>query len=162
MDPVWIGTVSAIGGASATGLFAWLKSIADNRSREREAEAQREYERNERTTQRDHERRVALLTQRQQQVREWRDGLAAAHTEYQQWLNSLKDEPQGSPAFVDPDTPDAAGTAWFQSLRPHLSDSVEGALYYGAMELHCDSEAMVLLTHEIARIEEEWLDEAQG
>ena len=29
VDPVWIGAISAVGGASATGLFSWLKSIAD-------------------------------------------------------------------------------------------------------------------------------------
>ena len=43
VDPVWIGAISAVGGASATGLFSWLKSMADKRSREREAEAQHTY-----------------------------------------------------------------------------------------------------------------------
>jgi hypothetical protein len=79
--------------------------------------------------------------------------LEAGHTEYQRWLNSLKDEPQGSPAFINPDIPDPAGTTWFQSLRPHLSESVEGSPYYGVAELHCSSEVMVVLTLEIDRIE---------
>jgi hypothetical protein len=79
LDPVWIGAISAIGGVSATGVFNWFKSIADNRSREREAEAQRAHERNEseaqrehdeaeRSAQRDHEPRTALLAQRKQQI----------------------------------------------------------------------------------------------
>ena len=43
VDPVWIGAISAVGGASATGLFSWLKSIADKGVREREVEARHTY-----------------------------------------------------------------------------------------------------------------------
>jgi hypothetical protein len=112
--------------------------------------------------QRKHDAAAALLSHRQQQVRQWREGLEAAHTEYQRFLHKIQNEPPRSQAFTNPEIPDAVGTAWFQSLRPHLSETGEAAQYRNTVELHCSTDAVVTLTFEIDRIERQWLDEAKG
>jgi hypothetical protein len=86
VDAAWIGAISAIGGASATGLVDWLRVTSDNRSKRREAEAQREHEAREaqakrdaeaaeHNAQRENERRAALRAERAKQIREWQEGL---------------------------------------------------------------------------------------
>ena len=108
----------------------------------------------------EHERIDALNAQREQQIKEWRAGLAAAHAEYQKFLHRLQNEPPRSQAFTNPDIPDIAGAEWFQSLRPHLSDSVESAPYRHGLQVHCNDDVSYVLTDEINRIADEWRHEA--
>lgn len=142
------------------GVFDWRSAKVQREHERTENEAKRKHEEAENEAKRDDERRADQWAHRQKQIEQWREGLAAAHVEYQRWLSRVKNEPPRYEAFTNPDIPDAAGTTWFQSLRPHLSDSVESADFRHVVELHCSSEIMVLLTEEINRVEQEWQHEA--
>lgn len=63
---------------------------------------------------------------------------------------------------MNPDIPNAAGSSWFESLRPHISETGEAADYRNAIELRLDSDVMAILSLEIGRIEREWLDESKA
>ncbi|ORW86899.1 hypothetical protein AWB92_24755 [Mycobacterium sp. IEC1808] len=143
-----------IGAAIGAGIPPTVKGIFDWRA----GKAQRQHE----TDDADQKRRDARLTERLQQVAQWRDGLAAGHAEYQEWLYILNNSPPKAQAFNNPKIPDVAGTAWFQSLRPHLSGRAGIAELRGASEVHCESSIVVALGEEINRIEQAWRDEANG
>lgn len=99
----------------------------------------------------------AINTARRQQVREWRDGLEAAHKEYQEWQLVTRGG-RNSDAMEPP----LVGMAWFQSLREHLS--TEGApnqrgkpnVYREVPTLPADDDAADVLSKEISRIAREW------
>lgn len=141
-----------IGAAIGAGIPPTVKGVFDWRA----AKAQRQHE----IGGAERERREARLTERLQQVAQWREGLATGHAEYQEWLHTVQNSPPTAQAFNNPKIPDVAAAAWFQSLRPHLSDRAGIAELRGASEVHLDSTVMVLLTEEINRVEQAWRDEA--
>jgi len=95
---------------------------------------------------------IDLQSRRHDLVREWRAGLAGARDTYQRWAAGPRDT----------EAPDVVGTEWFEGLRPHLSDTGDAAQYRRAHVVHCDNPTLVILSLEIGRIEQDWVDESRG
>lgn len=73
-------------------------------------------------------------------IREWREGLATATKAYNDWDQNPSEHP----------LPAVAGTVWFESLRPHLSEDCRASYIEGSYD---ESRQ---LADEIARIERKW------
>ncbi len=71
---------------------------------------------------------------------------------YRQWAAGSRDG----------DAPNVVGDEWFEGLRPHLPTTGEVAKYRNAHEISCDNATVALLSLEIGRIEQEWVDEANS
>jgi hypothetical protein len=173
VDAGLAGLLGVAVGSAITGGLAFSNTIVSNNFQRDQARTQRQHdnaenvmqrdhERQQRTTELDHQWRSALHVERAERVREWREGLAAAFAEHDEWLHWINEQPAESGAHLNPRIPNAAGTAWFQSLRPLISEDGYAADYRNVSELLCDSGVVVALTFEIDRIEREWLDEAKG
>jgi hypothetical protein len=93
-----------------------------------------------------------MHSQRSDAVKGWREGLAAARDEYRQWTAGPRNN----------DAPNAVGDAWFEGVRPHLPTTGEAAKFRTAHEVTCDNPTVALLSLEIGRIEQEWVDEAKS
>jgi hypothetical protein len=69
------------------------------------------------------EREATDRAAKAQQIREWREGLAVSHAEYQKWEAATRGRK------IIPDhlavEPNIASRVWFQSLRLHLASSGE-------------------------------------
>jgi hypothetical protein len=111
--------------------------------------------------QREHELALNLRARRDELLKEWHEGLADSHSAYQKWLVHLNRPGADQSEFMNPDIPDAAGTAWFGKLRPYISETGDAAEYRYASSLHCDQGTVVVLSMEIGRIEQEWLAEVK-
>jgi hypothetical protein len=168
VDAGWFAVIGAGVGATATGLVDWLRVASDSRSKRREAEAQRKHEANEahakrdaeaaeHNAQREQDRRNELRARQEQQIREWREGLAASHAEYETWVVKQRAY-EGRPATMGrPVKPNIVSAVWFQSLRPYLLVTGQPAKLSSTDCIECNSDHAYVLGSEITRIEEEWL-----
>lgn len=132
MDAVWAGVIGGgIGGV--TGLLGSLGSPfvlwrveskkLDKLQQAEKADATREYQRG--------------------LVREWREGIQAAHVAHR---NTRRQSPELNPELT--------GLAWFESLRPNLKLD-ENDIRTIAETFH-DSASVVMLSREVARVEKDW------
>jgi hypothetical protein len=144
VDPAWIGAISALGGALVGATPPTITAVVQ-RSNARD--------------QRAHELALKLRTRRDELLAEWHEGLAAAHNAYHQWIVHLNRPGAEKSEFLNPDIPDAVGTAWFEKLRPYISETGDAADYRYASSVHCEEGVVVVLSLEIARIERQWLAE---
>lgn len=158
MNAGWFGVLAAGLGALAAGLpqaaTAWIQRGTAKAQREHER-AENEARRRHEDAERERERRAAVRARHVDQIREWRDGLAASHREYDEWEAQRKIT--GRVVM-----PNIVSAAWFQSLRPYLSSDADRSIYLQGDEIQCHSSAAGVLGLEIARIEQEWLDEDKG
>jgi hypothetical protein len=95
---------------------------------------------------------ASLHSRRHDSVQSWRSGLANARDTYRQWAAGSRDG----------DAPNVVGDQWFEGLRPHLPSTGEAAKYRTALDVNCDNPTVALLSLEIGRIEQEWVDEAKS
>lgn len=151
VDAGWFAVIGAAVGAAATAIGTLGKSIVDGLFQRSDAKAQRK-----------HELLVAERARRHEQIEEWREGLAGAHAECDQWIREFKRKPPEYRLGGPDKPPNIVSAPWFQSLRPYLTETGEAGEYRDASELHCSTEVMRLLRDELARIEREWRDEAMG
>jgi hypothetical protein len=98
-----------------------------------------------------HQMIANLHSQRAQTVQVWRAGLANARDTYRQWAAGPRDH----------DVPNVVGDEWFEGVRPHLPSTGEAAKFRTAHEVHCDKATVALLSLEIGRVEQEWVDETK-
>ncbi|MBW0015458.1 MAG: hypothetical protein JO059_20175 [Mycobacterium sp.] len=141
MDGAMMGLAGVVVGASAMGVAGVARSAADTF-------LPRLVEDNNHR----HQINMQLHAQRHDAVQRWRAGLAEARDAYRQWARGPRTE----------DAPNVVGDAWFEALRPHLSNSGDAAEFRTAHEVHCDNPTLTLLSLEIGRIESNWTDEAKG
>jgi hypothetical protein len=88
------------------------------------AKAQREHDKAERDTQREHDSLTALRSARAQQIATWRNGLSKSALTYQQWTNMFSSVRQRQEAVANGEWgPNVVSDAWFQSLRPRERDA---------------------------------------
>jgi uncharacterized membrane protein YccC len=128
-----------------------------------EAKAVREADAAEKEAQRQHgeaqaqaQRDAAQRADRVEQVREWREGLAAAYTEYKTWYaKHHASDPKPASANYAPE-PNIVSAPWFQSLRPHLSRAGKPGQLHSGNDIQCDDDVADTLGSEIASIEESW------
>jgi hypothetical protein len=113
---------------------------------------------------RDNQQAVKLRDEHRKLISDWRSGLAASHAMHQRWLVAKYKNVPSRTIIVPPDKPigasdepDAVGSAWFASLRPHISEIGQGAVYRNPLVLYCNNATVIVLQDEIARIEKEWL-----
>lgn len=162
VDPVagWF----AIGGALAAGVPQVFAAVSTRAT----ARAQREHEKADKEAQREHERRANERAEKVAQIREWRDGLAAASAAFADWQH-LRDSYSGRdviPPRGNVRKPIIDGEAWFLSLRQHLPKMSPGSgasasdpeFYGSGTHIVCDSYATEVLGNEVGRIEREWLE----
>jgi hypothetical protein len=135
-----MGVMGLTAGASTAGILGvmrlmgdhWLPRMASNSDRK-------------------HQMVASLQVQRHEIIQQWRAGLATARDAYRQW--------EAGPH--DADAPNAVGDEWFEGLRPHLGSTGEAASFRTAHEIHCDNPTVALLSLEIGRVEQQWVDEAK-
>jgi hypothetical protein len=158
----------AVFGALAAGvpqlLTAWIQRGTAKAQREHERmekEAQRQHEEAERNAQREHARRAAVLAEHARRVREWREGLAASHREYEEWAAEQK-AAEGRPPSMGRPQPNIVSAVWFQSLRHYLPPNGQTAWLSKDDDIQCESFVADVLSSEITRIEQEWLKEENG
>jgi protein involved in temperature-dependent protein secretion len=137
-----MGVIGAVAGASSTGVITLIKSMMDNSFHRKVSEADRRLQ-----------VVASLRSQRDTSIKLWRVGLEHARDAYRR---SLEQTPDGSAA------PNVVGDEWFETLRPHLAASGDGARYRTATDVRCDNPTVAALSLEIGRIEQQWLDEAKG
>jgi hypothetical protein len=141
MSMVGMGFMGLAAGASTAGIlglvrlmtdtwFPWLNAHTEHR----------------------HHMLLSLFSQRAEEVRRWREGLAGARDAYRQWA--------AGPRTGDP--PNIVGDAWFEGLRPNLPTVGAAAKYRTAHEISCDNPTVALLSLEIGRVEQLWTDEAKS
>lgn len=118
--------------------------------RERDA-TEAEAERQRVAVQREADQRAAKRAERVDTIRKWREGLAAAHTEYEDWRSM---DQQG--VYLAAPLPNIVSASWFQSLRQYMSPSGPAQNYCEGFDIQCDREAAGRLGAEIARIESAW------
>jgi hypothetical protein len=173
LDPAWIGVVGtgggAVIGALGSSLVEWAKvttqgkqqrlSDADRREHDaaeakavRDAEAaekaaQRKHDEREALAQRQHDERTALRIEQVNQIREWREGLAAAHADYKKWIDDEAPEPN------------IVSAVWFQDLRRHLSSTGIPTSYETDSVIQCDVEDMNKIGDAIRDLQQQWLDD---
>ena len=75
----------------------------------------------------------------------------------EQWRRSVC---EARDAAVDP--PNLVGEPWFESLRTHLTKSVDAEQISAATQYRCDLDSAHSLTREIANIERRWVADALG
>ena len=160
LDPAWIGVIGAGGGAAigafGSALVEWAKvatqgkqqRLADAERRgheaaeakaQREADAaEKEAQRQHETAQREREHRAAERTERVEQMTEWREGLAAAHIEYEKWWAMRNADSKPASVHYTPE-PNSVSAPWFQSLRRHLSSATSAQLRSGDA-IQCDND----------------------
>jgi hypothetical protein len=159
----------AVAGALAAGVPQLVGTVVEAASKRhqrdhdaREADAAREAAATQAEAQRQHEQLQAEAETRRLKVREWREGLAAAHKAFKEWeMIDRYSRREGLSKNLDPE-PNLVGQAWFQSLREYLSP--EGApnqfttpnFYRTGSERVADDDAADVLGREISRIEREW------
>jgi hypothetical protein len=141
MDGAMMGLAGTVVGASAVGMVGIVRSMAETWFPGVAAKSDHK-----------HQMSINLQSQRYEAVRRWRAGLAGARDTYRQWAAGPRDN----------DAPNVVGDEWFEGLRPYLPATGEAAQYRAAHEVHCDNPTLMLLSLEIGRIEQEWVDEATG
>ena len=141
MNMAMMGLGGAVAGASAVGLVAIIRWMAEAHVPWFNANSEHKYQ------------LIAnLQVQRHDTVQRWRTGLASARDAYRQWAAGARD---GA-------APNVVGDEWFEGLRPHLPTAGEAAKYRTAHEVHCNDSTVALLSLEIGRIEREWVDETMS
>lgn len=140
--------LGAIAGAAIAGVPPVVTVFVQRST----AKAQREHDKAERDTQREHDRLTALRSARAQQIATWRNGLSKAALTYQQWTNMFSSVRQRQEAVASGEWgPNVVSDAWFQSLRPHLPDRLRKQ-----RNLQCDESLTVDISDEIDRVQREW------
>jgi hypothetical protein len=141
MSMAGMGIMGLAAGASTAGIlglvrlmtdtwFPWLNAHSEHR----------------------HHMLANMYSQRAEEIRRWREGLAGARDMYRQWA--------AGPRNGDP--PNIVGDAWFEGLRPNLPAVGEAAKYRTAHEISCDNATVALLSLEIGRVEQQWTEEAKS
>ncbi|WP_239645505.1 hypothetical protein [Mycobacterium sp. UM_CSW] len=128
-------------GASAMGIAGVARSAADNLLPGMVS-----------STNNKHQMKMHIHAQRCDAIQRWRSGLANARDAYQQWACGTQ---AGDP-------PNVVGDEWFEGLRPYLPTTGDAAALRTAHEVHCDNPTLALLSLEIGRVEQEWINEANG
>jgi hypothetical protein len=165
VDSAWIAVIGTAAGAGVTGVVGIGKAVVEAlsaRSQRKhdsdQAKAQRDAEKADKDAQREHERLTALRKSRWQQISSWREGLALSASAYQKFAAVFDDDNSHRNASARLlVTPNVVGDAWFQSLRPHLSDE-----FRTQSVLRCDAELVVKLGDEIDRVQRGWAAESEG
>ncbi|WP_067977101.1 hypothetical protein [Mycolicibacter icosiumassiliensis] len=116
-----------------------------------ETEAQRQRE----AAQREADKLAAQRAERVRQIREWREGLAASHAEFEKW-DAIDRRPSKPASFELLPEPNIVSAPWFQSLRPHLPATGQTAKLRSGNHIYCDREAADALATEIADLERYW------
>jgi flagellar biosynthesis GTPase FlhF len=119
-----------------------------------EAEAQRQRD----AAQRDYEQCAAQRAERAEKIREWREGLAASHEDFEKWYAIQRSSRPKPSSFEFAVEPNIVSAPWFQSLRPHLSTQGEPGKLRSGNDIQCDSLVADTLASEIADIESAWRD----
>lgn len=156
-------------GALAAGVPQLVSTVVEAASKRgqrnhdaKQADAARDAEAKQAEAQRQHEQQQSEAEVRMLKVREWREGLAAAHKEFNEWqMINQSSRPMGASRKLVP-KPNLVGRAWFQSLREYLSE--DGKVneysmpnhYRTGSQLPPDDDAADVLGREISRIEREW------
>jgi hypothetical protein len=141
MEMAMMGLAGTVVGASAMGVSGVVKSLAESYFPSvAEGRGHR------------HQINAALQSQRYDSVRMWRSGLCGARDQYREW--------EAGPKDCGP--PNVVGDEWFEGLRPNLPNDGAGAALREAHEVHCDNPTVKLLSLEIGRVEQEWMDEVSG
>ena len=136
-----MGLMGLVAGASTAGALGMVRLVADTWFPWMNAHSEQK-----------HQMIANLYAQRADAVARWRAGLAGARDAHRQWAAGPRDH----------DPPNVVGDEWFEGLRPHLPNIGETAKYRTAHEVSCDNSTVVLLSLEIGRIEQEWVDEAKS
>jgi hypothetical protein len=141
MSMAGMGLMGLTAGASTAGILGivrlmgdhWLPRMASNSDHK-------------------HQMIASLQEQRHGTVQHWRAGLATARDTYREWA--------AGPRTAD--APNAVGDEWFEGLRPHLPSTGEAAGFRNAHEIHCDNPTVAVLSLEIGRIEQRWIEKAES
>lgn len=162
VDAVTAAFVGGFAGAGISGIVAIALAVVNNRTQREEARSQRKHEMDLRDKERAHELTMEDREARRAQITQWRRGLAASYEATERFLQGLKNEPEGSLAFINPDEPNIVGTEWFESLRLYLDPADSRTEHYrnAVGILQCSYDAVRLLGTEINRIQSEWFDTA--
>lgn len=140
---------------------AEAKAVREHDTAEKAAQrehdaAEAEAERQRVAAQREADRRAAQRAERVETIRQWREGLAAAHLEYETWVatrDSQRPKPNG---FAFTPEPNIVSTPWFQSLRPHFFHSGQAQSLCAGNDIQCTREVADALATEIAAVASSW------
>jgi hypothetical protein len=141
MSMAGMGLMGLVAGASTAGMLGVVRLVSDTWLPRLAASSEHK-----------HEMIATLHSRRHDSVQSWRSGLANARDTYRQWAAGSRDG----------DAPNVVGDEWFEGLRPHLPSTGEAAKYRTALDVNCDNPTVALLSLEIGRIEQEWVDEAKS
>jgi hypothetical protein len=141
MSMAGMGLMGLVAGASTAGMLGVVRLVGDTWLPRLAASSEHK-----------HEMIATMHSRRHDSVQSWRSGLASARDTYRQWAAGSRDG----------DAPNVVGDEWFEGLRPHLPTTGEAAKYRNAHEISCDNATVALLSLEIGRIEQEWVDEANS
>jgi hypothetical protein len=141
MSMVTMGVLGVVAGASTAGALGIVRLVTETWFPWMAANSEHR-----------HQMIANMHSQRADAVAQWRAGLAGARDAYRQWAAGPRDG----------DAPNVVGDEWFEGLRPHLPTTGEAAKYRTAHEISCDNPTVALLSLEIGRIEQEWVDEAKS
>ena len=136
-----MGLMGLVAGASTAGMLGVVRLVGDTWLPRLAASSEHK-----------HEMIATMHSRRHDSVQSWRSGLANARDTYRQWAAGSRGG----------DAPNVVGDEWFEGLRPHLPTTGEAAKYRNAHEISCDNATVALLSLEIGRIEQEWVDEAKS
>jgi hypothetical protein len=158
----WFAVLGALAAGVPQLVTATVQNLSARGQRKHEAaeaQAKREADAAEAEAQRSHQARAAERAECADKIREWREGLDAAHTEYRSWYAKRNAQgPKPVSANYTPE-PNIVGAAWFQSLRPHLLETDRLRSYRTHDDIQCDDDAADVLSEEIGRIERVWVGE---
>jgi hypothetical protein len=151
MDGMMMGVFGTMVGASAVGVVGAVRSIAEMWYPGISANSERK-----------HQMIATVQAQRAEAIHRWRTGLAGARDNYRQWADGPHDTepPNSEPPNSEP--PNVVGDEWFEGLRPHLPSAGDAAQFRTAQRVNCDNATVVLLSLEIGRVEQQWIDEAHS
>jgi hypothetical protein len=141
MTMAGMGLMGLVAGASTAGMLGVVRLVGDTWLPRLAASSEHK-----------HEMIASLHSRRHDSVQSWRSGLANARDTYRQWAAGSRDG----------DARNVVGDEWFEGLRPHLPATGEAAKYRTALDVNCDNPTVALLSLEIGRIEQEWVDEAKS
>jgi len=146
MDAGWFTAIGAVAGAVGTGakdfVLGWQKQKSEKADREakaRDAENQRQHEKDEREAQAKWDRKAATRAERAARIAEWRTGLSAAHRADMAWQAQMRADllRQAMDPGSGEQRPNALTAVWLQSLWPYLGpcprvlDTLNPGLFLG-------------------------------
>jgi hypothetical protein len=156
MNTATAAFIGALVAAGVTGVVSLGTVLLNNRAQRQIAKDQRTHEESESKADRGHERAAAFLAHRQERIKLWRQGLEAAHTDYQKFWQWIADNPPETRTKPDPQEPNIVGNEWFESMRPYLVNSPDLQGYLRADQAPCEPPLVLLLSRDIGRIERQW------